>query len=70
MQIIGILLVIAAVLAAFPVHYFLNVRRTSEGGVIQVKGFTDYIVHGALNVLATCALGAMLIGGAYLILTA
>ncbi len=69
MQILGIVLVVAAVMAAFPVHYFLNVRRTSQGGVVQVKGFLDYIFHGTLNLLATVTLGAMLLAGAYFIIT-
>ena len=62
---IGLPLLLASVFLAVTANYFLVVRRTTDGGVVQVKGFVDYIGHGFLTrILLPLVLGIpALIGG-------
>jgi hypothetical protein len=64
-QVLGLILFFWPILAAFPLHYYLNVRKTNEAGVIEVAGFTGYMTHLALNLIARIGLPASMILGIY-----
>lgn len=64
---VGIGLIIAPILLAFPINYYLNVTRTTAGGVIQVSGVWDYIGHGIASIAARLILIGSIFYGIYLL---
>ncbi len=61
--VIGLAMIILPILAAYPTHYFLNVRRTTEAGVIRVSGFADFMGYGLLSLIVGVAYnGSILVG--------
>lgn len=66
--VVGLAMIIFPILAAYPTHYFLNVRRTTAGGVIKVSGFTDYMIHGLLALLIRLSFSGSVLAGVFILL--
>ena len=64
---LGIAMVAVPCLLAYPVNYFLNVRHTSEGGVVMVNGLLGYLGHGLANLAARIILGGNALVGMLMI---
>lgn len=66
--VIGLAMIAAPILLAYPANYFLNIRRTSSGGARKVSSFIDYLGYGALNMLTQWAFGGSIIAGIFILL--
>ncbi|PCJ89717.1 MAG: hypothetical protein COA52_11525 [Hyphomicrobiales bacterium] len=66
--VIGLAMIIIPIFLAFPIHYFLNIRRTSTSGVILVNSFYDYVGHGLLNLTARLTLTGSIFAGVFILL--
>ena len=62
-QVLGMILFFGPIIAAYPLHYYLNIRNTNEAGVIEVSGLSGYLTHLTLNLIAKIVLpGSMILG--------
>lgn len=66
--VIGLAMIFAPIILAYPTQYFLNVRRTSEAGVILVSGFSDYAQHKLLKLLVLVAFNGSILSGVVILL--
>ncbi|MBO6816392.1 MAG: hypothetical protein JJ891_16165 [Rhizobiaceae bacterium] len=66
--IIGAVMIMMPILLAYPVHYLLNVRRTSKHGSVMVNGFIDYLGHQLANIAVRLLFIASFFVGIFILL--
>lgn len=66
--VVGAAMIVGPIALAFPIDYFLNVRRRSIGGVVGAASATDYIGYVSATVFVRIVAYALIMGGIFILL--